>query len=73
MDVLFGVTGDGRDGNVDFDGKVDASAKPDDTTGTELGCLIVTDTNDEEAADTEVCNGEMVDDTDNVFTDWLVA
>ena len=64
---MFGKTGVETEGNE----RVGTLDKLDGTTGTKLGPSIATDT-DGEGVITVVCIGEVVDDTDDVFSDWLV-
>ena len=64
---MFGGAGVETEGNE----RVGTPDKLDGTTGTELGASIATDT-DDEGVITVVCIGEVVDDTDDVFSDWLV-
>ena len=64
---MFGRTGAETEGNE----RVGTPDKLDGTTGPELGASIATDT-DDEGVITVVCIGEVVDDTDDVFSDWLV-
>ena len=64
---MFGRTGVETEGNE----RVGTLDKLDGTTGTELGASIATDT-DDEGVITVDCIGEVVDDTDDDFSDWLV-
>ena len=64
---MFGRTGVETEGNE----RVGTLDKLDGTTGTELGASITTDT-DDEGVITVDCIGEVVDDTDDDFSDWLV-
>ena len=64
---MFGRTGVETEGNE----RVGTLDKLDGTTGTELGASITTDT-DDEGVITVDCIGEVVDDTDDDSSDWLV-